>query len=289
MKPTTLGRAFAPLAVAGLAAACATAGSTIGSGVGDELLDQPPWYAGGSVINSGPIAHLPITFQRGATDSEAFDVKSRPGSAVAALLAEMNRYLDSLAVTTPLRDVHATGTPPDVQFGCEPAAHVECSREHAGEMRMAVARPARAWIDSIRAAATRARAHRVLVITLEAGNYFPEQTDLRGSKRVQLGTGYSVDVPWLTALDKPVSVLQLAGALMDTTGTAVRIGAEGLLAKRTNIVLSGLGVQAQISDDDVEKLRTTHRTEIKGSPLVWQAALRNMVAQLAGRPELTTY
>lgn len=272
-----------------LAAGCASTGSTLGSGVGDELLDQPPWYAGGSAINSGPIAHVPITFQRGATDAEIFDLKSKPGTAVAGLLAEMNAYLDSLAATRPLRGVRTAGTPPDVQFGCEPAVNVQCGREDAGEMRLAIGRPARSWIDSIRAAATRAGAHRVLVITLETGNYFPEQENLRGSKRVALGTGYSVDVPWLTALDKPVSVLQLTGALMDTTGTAVRIGAEGLLAKRTNIALSGMGVQALISDDDVEQLRTTRRTDVKGSPLVWQAALRNMVAQLAGRPELTTY
>jgi hypothetical protein len=67
---------------------------------------------------------------------------------------------------------------------------------------------------------------------------------------------------------------------------AVRIGAEGLMAKRTNIVLSALGAQAVISDEDVEQIRNARRTDLSGSPLVWKVALKNLVAQLTGRTEL---
>jgi hypothetical protein len=80
-----------------------------------------------------------------------------------------------------------------------------------------------------------------------------------------------------------VSVVQLTGALIRPDGKAVRIGAEGMLAHRTGLVMSALGAQALISDEDVERLRTSRRSDLPGQPLVWQVALRNLVAQLTGR------
>ena len=277
--------ACALVAVITMLAGCA--GATIRSGVGEQRLEEPPYYGGTHVLDGGVIAHVPITFQRGATDSEIFDPKSTEGTPVHALLAEMNAYLDSLAITRPLGSVSVRGTPPDVQFGCGSTASVDsCEETEDYRLRLAVARPSKSWIESVRDVAANANARRVLLINLETSNYWPNQKNLRGQKNVLLGTGYAPDIPWLTALDKPVSVLQLTGALMDTTGMAVRIGAEGLIAKRTNIVLSGLGVQAVISDEDVAQIRTARRTDLSGSPLVWQVALRNLVAQLTGRSEL---
>jgi hypothetical protein len=274
------------LMVSMMLAGCA--GATIRSGVGEQRLEEPPYYGGTHVFDGGVIAHLPITFQRGATDSEMFDPKSTEGTPVHALLMEMNAYLDSLAVTNALGPVSVRGTPPDIQFGCgSTITSVDSCEETADyRLRLAVARPSKSWIESVRDVASSAGARRVLMINLETGNYWANQKNLRGQKNVLLGTNYAVDIPWLTALDKPVSVLQLTGALMDTTGMAVRIGAEGLMAKRTNIVLSGLGVQSLISDEDVAQIRTARRTDLKGSPLVWQVALRNLVAQLTGRTEL---
>ena len=274
------------LAVITMLAGCT--GATIRSGVGEQRLEEPPYYGGTHVFDGGAIAHLPITFQRGATDSEIFDPKSTEGTPVHALLAEMNAYLDSIAITTPLGPVTLKGTPPDVQFGCgSTITSVDsCEKSEDYRLRLAIARPSKSWIEAAREVAASANARRVLLINLETGNYWPNQKNLRGQKNVLLGTGYALDIPWLTALEKPVSVLQLTGALMDTTGMAVRIGAEGLMAKRTNIVLSGLGVQALISDEDVAEIRTARRTDLRGSPLVWQVALRNLVAQLTGRMEL---
>jgi hypothetical protein len=263
-------------------------GATIRSGVGEQRLEEPPYYGGTHAFDGGAIAHLPITFQRGATDSEMFDPKSTEGTPVHALLTEMNAYLDSLAITSPLGPVTLEGTPPDIQSGCGSLTTSvdSCEESEDYRLRLAVARPSRSWIQSLRDVATNANARRVLVINLETGNYWPNQKNLRGQKNVLLGTGYALDIPWLTSLDKPVSVLQLTGALMDTTGLAVRIGAEGLMAKRTNIVLSGLGAQALITDEDVEQIRAARRDDLSGSPLVWKVALRNLVAQLTGRMEL---
>ena len=63
----------------------------------------------------------------------------------------------------------------------------------------------------------------------------------------------------------------------------MRIGAEGLLARRTPFAVSALGAQALISDEDVEKVRTARRDDLPGKPLVWQEALKSLVAQLSGK------
>jgi hypothetical protein len=83
---------------------------------------------------------------------------------------------------------------------------------------------------------------------VEIGQYWPHQRNLRGDKEVRLGTGHAVRVPWLTALDQPVQVLQLTGALVDPSGRAERVGAEGLVARRTNLLLLSVGVFELLTD-----------------------------------------
>ncbi|HSL69113.1 MAG TPA: hypothetical protein VK864_02670, partial [Longimicrobiales bacterium] len=103
------------------------------------------------------------------------------------------------------------------------------------------------------------------------------------SKEIELGTGYTMALPWLTSLDDPVTVLQLTGALIGRDGRALRIGAEGLIAHRTSFLLSALGAQRIISDEDVERVRSARREDLPGQPLVWQVALRRLVAGLTGQ------
>jgi hypothetical protein len=271
--------------VSALSAGCAT-GSTLRSGVGDTFFDRAPYYAGQRVFERGTVLRLPIQFHR--TDAALFGPADAEGRPLMALLAEMNEYLDVLSPDSRLVAATAAalpGTPPDVQFGCEIVPDDECENaDDRRPLRLAVGRPSRAWVEAARAEAQRSGAERVLVVGLEIGNYLPRQRNWRGAKEVQLGTGYSVAVPWLTALDRPASVLQITGALMDLDGRAVRIGAEGLVVRRTNIILSGFGIQALISDDDVERARTARREDLPGQPLVWQVALSNLVAELTGRP-----
>jgi hypothetical protein len=281
-------RAAALLGLHVLASGCA--GATLGSGVGDTWLDRPPYY-GGSAVAAGPelIGHLPITYQRGASHPTIFDPADGSGTAIGALLADMNAYLDELGATEPLPSPGSRGIPPDVYFGCDLDGHGRCGenvqvgRGGHYRMRLAVGRPSRGWITATQAALDSAGLGRTLVITLEVGQYWPQQKNWRGDKEVLLGTDHAAAVPWLTALDAPVSVLQLTGALIDREGRAVRIGAEGLLARRTHVVLTGLGVQSLISDGDVEALRSRRREDLPGQPLVWEAALRTLVAELSGQ------
>jgi hypothetical protein len=294
----TVAAFLSPLLFAG----CATTGATLRSGVGDAHLEHPPYYAGATVTaGAKPIAHLPITYQRGATQAPIFDPKGDANSPIASLLEEMNAYLSSLGVAAPLVAVGAAlpaGTPPDVQFGCEtdhagdcltPGAITEGAFQRSGDdptMRLAVGRPSASWIAATGAALDAVGAGRTLVVTLEVAPYRITRTGWRNSKSVALGTGYSVKLPWLTSIDDPVLVLQLTGALIEPDGRAVRIGAEGLLARRTGIVAGGAGLQALITDEDVAQLRSTRREELSGAPLVWHVALRELVAQLTGRQDI---
>jgi hypothetical protein len=54
----------------------------------------------------------------------------------------------------------------------------------------------------------------LLLVPLEGGQYWPRQTGWRGSKSVELGSGYVLPLPWLTSVETPVSVLQLTGVLV---------------------------------------------------------------------------
>jgi hypothetical protein len=282
-------------AVVAVAGGCA--GSTVGSGVGDRWLERSPYYAGRwTSMEGASIGHLPVAYQAGATQPELFDPRGGAGSRVAALLARMNAYLDDLGATLPVGGVGAAGgsgdlgpgSPPDVSFGCEVDPLDECG---GGEirsgskprMRLAVARPSSSWVAWAGDVMDRTDVEYILVFTLEVGQYWPRQTNLRGSKAVDLGTGYEVPLPWLTGLDTPVQVLQVTGALVGRDGRAVAIGAEGLVARRTNVVLSSMGVRALISDDDVAALEALQRDDLPGRPLVWQEALRNLVEGLTGR------
>jgi hypothetical protein len=204
----------------------------------------------------------------------------------------MNAYLDSLGVTTRVDTIggQSQGTPPDVHFGC-PAdpSDEECEQGRETnadqrQMRLAVGRPSATWIEWAAAAADRAGAQAILVLSLETGQYWTRQSGrFSARKSVELGTDYSQPVPWLTSLDTPAHVLQITGALIGRDGRAIRIGAEGLFARRTNIVLSSVRAQAQLTDEDVERVRTFRRDELPGRPLVWQAAIRTLVRELAGR------
>ncbi len=287
-----------------LAGACASTGSTFRSGVGDAFLEHAPYYAGGlrDVTAGGAttIGHLPIAFQRGASDAAAFDPRDGSGSDIDRLLEDMNAFLDSLGVSTRLVEdrrvstvAHeATRTPPDVRFGCAPRLGIpgnECAERGDSAlgrgyqtMQLAVGRPSTEWIAWNREIAEGAGATRTLVITLEVAQYLVRQEGWRGTKVLELGTGHKATLPWLTSLETPVTVLQLTGALVDRDGKAVRIGAEGFHARRTRLIVSAVGAQELLDDDDVRAARTERRTDLPGNPLAWQVAMRQLVTGLTG-------
>ena len=278
--------------------ACSSTGATFRSGVGDAFPQHPPYYAGASRgavgADASRIGHVPIVFQRGASQSEIFDPQSGSGTPTAALLIEMNAYLDQLvgAASTRLAPPVA-GVAPDVRFGCLTDTGMpddDCTVDDNSalgrgkqQMKLAVGRPSPEWTTRMRETMTSAGVSRALVVTLEVGQMLLRQRGLAGSKELELGTGHTARFPWLTSLETPVSVLQLTGALVDQEGKAIRIGAEAFQAKRTPFLLSGAGAQALLRDEDVAEARTRRREDVPGQPIAWRVALRHLVEQLTGR------
>jgi len=282
---------IACLASVALTAACASSGATYQSGVAPKYFDRPPFYAGADVPNVTGVAHLPIRYQRGAEQGAQFEPKDASGSPAAALVAEMNAYLDSLAASVRLAPKSAeVGTAPDVHFGCIPAlVGGDCvgdgDEDANHQLQLAVGRPSQDWIGWLGTTLDSASHDKALIITLELGQYWPRQKGFSLGKEVRLGSDYTVGVPWLTSLEQPVAVVQLTGALVGRDGRAIRIGAEGMLAKRTHITLSAIGAQSLVMDEDIQRLRTLRRDDLPGQPLVWQVALKNLVLQLTGRTD----
>jgi hypothetical protein len=267
--------------------------------VGDRLLAHPPWYAGASAsvreLAGSRVGVHPIVFQRRPGSEGLFDPRSEPGSPIAAVLAEMNAYLDSL--TGPhgaalIRLVgERTGVAPDIRFGCLTEGNLpgeECiargdsalGRGDQQRMQLSVGRPSAEWIAAAGRLMTDSGVSHALVITLEVGEYLTRQTGLLGKKSVELGTDHTVALPWLTSLETPVQVLQLTGALIDRTGRAVRIGAEGIVARRTRLLASAVGAQEVLTDADIHSLHQARRTDVPGEPLAWRVALRHLVGGL---------
>lgn len=270
-----------------LAGGCATTGSTFRSGVGDRVLEHPPYYAGKMPPSDGAVALLPMAWQRGAAQEAFFDPPGGPDTPLGILLSEMNAFVDTLVQSWP-RIAPSPGTPPDVMFGCVPEPGGDCEFGDTGSepghprMLLRVGRPSPEWTAGTAASLADAGAGSVLVLTLEVGQYLTRQRNILGSKEVELGSGYAQPVPWLSALDAPVPVLQITGALVGPDGRAVRIGAEGLYARRTGLLEGSIGLRALITDEEAERVRSLRRDDLPGQPLVWQVALRRLVAELTG-------
>ena len=294
----------APVVVVSIVAAfisvgCATTGATLGSGVGDTYLEHPPFYAGmgDRGVTGLTTGYLPVVYQRGASQPAIFDPALSDD--LQALLEEMTRSLEGLGVGLRLVEggkvsavTHqATLHPPDVHFGCATDSGQpddDCSEREGAlgrgsqPMRLAVGRPSAAWTTWVAGLMDEAQVDRVLVVTVEVGQYWIRQRGLRGTKEIELGTGHTVRLPWLTSLEGPVSVLQITGALVGPDGKATRIGAEGILARRTPFRASVLGAQALVTDAEIAEVRSARLEDLPGRPLVWEEALRALTEGLLG-------
>jgi hypothetical protein len=269
--------------------ACATTGATLNSGVGDKMLEHPPWFAGrNDPVGSQAIGHFPVAYQRGAGQSVIFEPDGGPATPMGKLLVDMNRYLDSLRGREAWdRPLPAGAVPPDVTFGCLTGAGGDCLEEDdslvgggTDKMRLAVGRPSQPWIQYADSLGRRDSTRHSLVITVELSQYLLRQQGILGKKVLELGTRYTANFPWLTSLDTPVQVVQLTGALLGPDGRAVRIAAEGMLARRTDLLTSSIGGQNLITDAEIEQLRVQRREDLPGEPLTWQVAMRNLVLAL---------
>lgn len=252
-----------------------------------ETLHSDPPYRAGRLPDAPPqrIAVTPVTFQVGE-DGPAFAPSAGRGTPVARVLDRVDAWLADQTHLKPL-DAPPTGDPPDVRFGCRTDATGDCEpfvemMNEGPPLVLGVRRPNVEWEVSARTTMATEMTDALLVVTLEIGQYWPRQLDWRGRKGVDLGTNHRQDLPWLTSLDDPVQVLQLTAALVDRDGVVVRIGAEGLIARRSRLTVSAIGGQELLSDEDVDALLAARREDLPGDPPVLETALADLVAGVTG-------
>ena len=276
-------RAAAPLALA--LALVLVAHAAAGAATSRGTFDRPPYVHGRLPAVRGAVAHVAVSFR---DEPGSLDPTPSKSPALAALLDSLRVEIDRLGLTRPLaggdwpmRDA------PDVRFGARrggtakdgtPLAADEIDTSEPRRMTFDVEGPGRAWKDRVsRAAGDSVGA--ILVVQLGFSEHWVRQTGWKGSKAIEHGTDRQMPVQWLTSLDDPVQVLELTGAILEPSGKVLRVGAEGLLARRTGMGASSLGAQEVLTEPELESLATP----VEGGAPVWRAALRTLVEGLLDR------
>jgi len=247
--------------------------------------DRAPFYDGRSPAAARPASHVPVEFRH---DPASLDPTPDRSPALAALLDSLRAELDRIGLTRALGDRRRVPGGPDVRFGVRrggtgsdgiPLAPTEADTREPRKMAFEVEGPARPWRDHLRTAAGDS-VRAVVTIQLGFDEYWVRQKDWKGGKQIELGTGRAMPVAWLTSLDDPVQVLQLTGALVTPDGKVTRVGAEGLIARRTGMAASALGAQEVLTEDDLAALSAPGPD---GAP-AWRSALRSLVEGLFANP-----
>ena len=260
-----------------------------------SYFDDMPYYGGRLKGSADPIGHFPVTFDK-RMGGTFFTMDQERKELLEPVLAEMNAFLDQLGASKVLPEIiRDRNDAPDIFIGnpdmmdAPTTGHISTDEDEDSPREMAAYKypPAEHWIIEMQDICSGNNARYSLYIPLGFSEYFISMKNWKGSKELRMGTGYKVNMPWMTDLDTPAEVLHLTGALIDRKGKIVRIGGEGIIAKRTGFWTSVIGFQDMISDKMLKKLmQDERRNDLPGQPLTWQVSLQNLVAQLTGNPNL---
>lgn len=251
----------------------------------EALLRKAPHYAGKVPAAVPAPAHAPLMIGRTFTEPG-------PDAALrAAIEARIPGFETYLTILVPDRITLPAGEAPFVYVGAPDGFHAPLEWMDAGDetarprdaFLVFAADPPGAWRKALVAAVADAGASHVLIVALELSDYPVAQKNFKGSKAIDLGSGHTLPLPWLTSLDQPVEVLHWTGALYRADGRLVRAGAEGFYALRTRFVGSVAGVQRTLTAETFAAALEARRADLPGEPPAWQAAMRELVRQLTGR------
>ncbi len=253
-----------------LMVSCAGIMNTMQSTLEREV-DRAPYYVDLKKEVSVPadsVYFLPVTVSQG---KHFFSPNLKP------LHQVVNESLRSLARDKWL-DYAITGQQqPQVLFGVDDFFEEDDDEEDDPPLVFQISQPSKNWL----ATWDPPKNGFYLSVELNISAYKVRQKNWKGSKEVEMGTGYKVPVPWLTSLDDPVPVVQLAGMLLDKNGKLLRAGAEGIYVKRTAFGFSLLGISEIITDEDIQKIIQSHqRDDLEGRPLAFKAALNHLIEGL---------
>ncbi|NOZ61268.1 MAG: hypothetical protein GXO74_06270 [Calditrichaeota bacterium] len=248
----------------------------------ETKIDKPPYYASFSTkspASAQDIAILPVQLKKSA---DFFSTSLKPlQDAVNSFLKEKlsSAFQESLQIPTK--------EAPEVLFGDERYLSESDSDEKdetATEPRMLLItrQSSPNWRENWQKLGV--KFPYAIIITLSYSGYQAKMKNWKGSKELRLGTNYIADLPWLTSLDDPIPVIQLTGALINSEGKIVRVGAEGICFKRGSFVQSLIGLGKIYSNDDIQKVVHGYRREdLPGKPLAWQVAAENLIKGLTSR------
>ncbi|MBC8180452.1 hypothetical protein H8E88_04940 [candidate division KSB1 bacterium] len=206
------------------------------------------------------------------------------------LLKEINQLLDTnewVMMIDPVEIPHKGE--PVFAFGDESVFFSKDETEKNksnSSMVLIVTQPSKVWQEKWQAAID-GKADYTIMVSLGISAYRINMKNWKGSKEIQIGTGYGVDLPWLTSMDDPIPVVQLTGTLLDKNGKIIRAGAEGFFVKKTSFFKSIIGWQNLITKEDVDKIINEHqRKDLADNPLAWKVAVQNLIANLLNRGDL---
>jgi hypothetical protein len=261
------------------------------SGQTDRLKGAPFYktYNKKATVGNAATGYVAIGFDE-LTKSE-FSYAGRE-KALQPLAEAMNAYLDSLGWSRRLAgdplpekgapyvyvgSAEGEGAPPE-------AAMQRNEHDEYPPMVIHIRKPSKAWRAALGASVEANQVEYILLIKLGFSEYPKADKGMFG-KKVVLGTGYEEGIKFLSAVDKPVEVLQVTGMLLDREGNIVRAGAEGIAAKDSPFWVQVLEAQQAMSNEALHKLLHEERREdLTDKPLKWQVALRNLAAQLLAQP-----
>ena len=145
------------------------------------------------------------------------------------------------------------------------------------------AKPAAGWKAAAGDLALREGATRIVVTQLDFVQYPKADKGFFG-KKVVLGTHHEKDVRFLSALDKPIEVLQISGAVLDTDGRELCAGAEGIVGSDSPFWVQVLEAGKDIDDEMLARvLHSERREDVPGAPLAWQVAADQLLWNLLRR------
>lgn len=203
------------------------------------------------------------------------------------LLDSLNLFMNSLAWSKEARGSIAIKGAPYLFVGSSeaesapPATMMMRSEEELyPPMALYLEKPSRQWKGSLRQLIDENAGDYALLVWVGLTEY-PKGNKGVFKKKVVLGTGYEREIRLLSAVDKPVEVLQLTGVLLDRNGEIVRAGAEGFLHEDSPFWVQALDAGTTVSDNMVKTLFTEQtREDLPGNPAAWKVAATNLLEQL---------
>lgn len=236
------------------------------------------------------IVHAPVMLDEKMTEEFFYQGREQ---VLQPLLQEMNIYLDSLDWSQTLTEPLPKSGKPYLFVGSSEAASappvtmmMREDHDMYPPMALYLEKPAKDWKKAYQELMSKGEGEYSLHIWVGLTEY-PKANKGVFKKKVVLGTGYEREIRFLSAVDKPVEVLQVTGILLNKEGAVIRAGAEGFLHEDSPFWVQALDAGTTVDDNAINKLFDEQRREdLPGSPLAWRVALYNLMEQLTQRPRI---